>query len=54
MAQADGLVLPQTLDTLPVSATVRHRAASRAPAVRREPAWQRAVTAVARLLRRLP
>ncbi len=54
VAAQSGLVLPQTLDTLPVSAIGASHGATRqapSPAV---PLWQRLATAAARLLRRLP
>lgn len=46
IAQASGLVLPQTLETLPVSAVT--------PAPPAEPAWQRVAIVIGRLVRRLP
>ena len=54
VAAASGLVLPQTLDTLPVAATRPTRLAQRRQAVSAVPLWQRLATAVARWLRRLP
>jgi hypothetical protein len=54
MAAASGLVLPQTLDTLPVTAAQPSHVGHRLPPSAAEPMWQRMATAVAQLLRRLP
>jgi len=53
IAAESGLVLPQTLETLPVTAV--RRASARAAAHRpQEPLWQRLATDAARTLERLP
>lgn len=54
VAAQSGLVLPQTLDTLPVPAARGARGPRRAAPGAGVPTWQRWITAAARLIRRLP